>query len=245
MKTRAVVEVIGLVSLLLVSGRPARAQQPPEHEPSAEERVAALKASLAASQTALQKYEWVETTIVSVGGEEKSRSQNQCYYGADGKVQKVPVAAPPPPEEGRGRRQRGVKKRIVESKKEEMTDYMKAAVGLVQMYVPPDPARIQAVQGAGQMTIQPLTPDQSVRLVFAGYMKPGDSFSVDLDQAKNQILQVGIATYLDSEEDPVTLQVRFGTLPGNVSYASDVVLEAKAKDLNVTIQNTEYRATGS
>jgi len=243
MKTRALVEVIGLSSLLLVSGRPARAQQPPEQEPSA--RVAALKASLAASQTALQKYEWVETTIVSVGGEEKSRSQNQCYYGADGKVQKVPVAAPPPPEEGRGRRQRGVKKRIVESKKEEMTDYMKAAVGLVQMYVPPDPARIQAVQGAGQMTIQPLTPDQSVRLVFAGYMKPGDSFSVDLDQAKNQILQVGIATYLDSQEDPVTLQVRFGTLPGNVSYASDVVLEAKAKDLNVTIQNTDYRATGS
>ena len=66
------------------------------------------------------------------------------------------------------------------------------------------------------MTTQPLTPDQSVRLVFASYLKPRDSFSqwpdstrfsVDLDLAENQILQVGIATYLDSEEDSFPLSI--------------------------------------
>ncbi len=43
----------------------------------------------------LAQYQWIETTVISLKGEEKSRKQNQCYYGADGKVQKVPVAGQP------------------------------------------------------------------------------------------------------------------------------------------------------
>ena len=49
--------------------------------------VAALKRSLAQSQQNLRKYEWVETTSVSLKGEKKSRKQNRCYYGAEGMVQ--------------------------------------------------------------------------------------------------------------------------------------------------------------
>jgi hypothetical protein len=261
MKAKTAVGVVGLGALLLVAGRPVHAQQPTGQEPSAQEapaqqpaaqeptaqeRIAALKASLAASQSALRKYEWIETTIVSVKGDEKSRSQNQCYYDVTGTLQKVPVSEPPPPQE----RRRGplgapVRSAIADSKKEEMTDYMKSAVALVQSYVPPDPAKLQALQQAGQMTIQPLEPGQTVRLTFSGYEKPGDSFSVDVDLAKNQILKVGIASYLDSEKDPVTMQVQFGELPGDISYASEVVVDAKAKEMTVTIQNTGYRATGS
>jgi hypothetical protein len=63
--------------------------------PGARERVAALKQSLQHSQAQLRKYEWVETTIVSLKGDEKSRKQNRCYYGVDGKLQKVPVGSGP------------------------------------------------------------------------------------------------------------------------------------------------------
>ena len=52
-----------------------------------------LKQWLQASQAQLRAYEWIETTVVAKGGEEKSRSQNRCYYGVDGKLQKVPVAS--------------------------------------------------------------------------------------------------------------------------------------------------------
>ena len=61
---------------------------------TAQDHVAALRQSLAQSQPLLKRYEWIETVVVSVKGEEKSRTQNRCYYGADGKVQGVPVAAP-------------------------------------------------------------------------------------------------------------------------------------------------------
>jgi azurin len=95
---------------------------------------------------ALRQYQWVETTAVSVRGEEKSRTQSTCYYGADGKLQKTPLGAPPQDE---GRKPRGIRGKIVESKKEEMSEAAKEAVALVKQYVPPDPARIQAAKGGG------------------------------------------------------------------------------------------------
>jgi hypothetical protein len=36
-----------------------------------------------------RSYEWIETTAVSVKGEEKSRTRKRCDYGADGKLEKV------------------------------------------------------------------------------------------------------------------------------------------------------------
>ncbi|MEJ2335527.1 MAG: hypothetical protein P8Y26_07810 [Gemmatimonadales bacterium] len=260
------IEALGLCAVLLVAGRPgiaqepdqqppaqeptaseAPAQQPPAQEPTPQQRIAALKANLAASQSALKNYEWIETTTVSVKGKEKSRTEDQCYYDVTGTLQKVPVSQSTAPQ----RRPRGpfgrapLRSEIAESKKEGMEDYMKSAVALMQSYVPPDPSKLQALQQAGQMTIQPLEPGKTLRLTFSGYEKPGDSFAVDVDLTSNQILNVGIASYLDSQNDPVTMQVKFGMLPGNISYASDITLDAQAKNMTVTAQNTGYRSTGS
>src|SRR5436309_2104233 len=106
-----------LCALLCLTSILAVAQQP------VAERVATLKASLAASQAVLKQYEWIETTVVSLKGEEKSRTQNRCYYGADGGVTKVALTAPPPE-----KKKRGLRGKIAASKKEELTDYMKQAV---------------------------------------------------------------------------------------------------------------------
>ena len=56
-----------------------------------EERVAALKQSVARDQQNIRQYEWIETTVITLKGEEKSRQQKQCYYGAEGSLQKVEV----------------------------------------------------------------------------------------------------------------------------------------------------------
>ena len=74
---------------------------------------------------ALRQYEWVETTIVSVKGEEKSRTQNSCYYRADGKVQKTQISAAP---EDSGRKKRGVRGRIVESKSDVAAQNLAVAI---------------------------------------------------------------------------------------------------------------------
>jgi hypothetical protein len=92
--------------------------------PEVQQRVAALKQSVARDQQSIRQYEWIETTVISLKGEEKSRQQKQCYYGAEGSLQKITVSASPPPAQ-----KRGLRGRIIENKKEELTDYMKQAVG--------------------------------------------------------------------------------------------------------------------
>ena len=121
-----------------------------------------------------------------------------------------------------------------------MTDYMKEAVGLVKQYVPPDPARIQAAKDAGKVSVSPL-PGQRVRLTFADYVKAGDSLALDLDLAGNRPVEAKVSTYLDSQKEPVTLDVRFSTLDNNATYASTIGLEANAKNLAVNVQNSSGR----
>jgi hypothetical protein len=205
---------------------------------SPQEQVAALKISLAASQAVLRQHEWIETTIVRLKGEEKTRFENRCYYGADGALQKVQVQAPPPQE-----KKRGLRGAIAESKKEELTGYMKAAVALVKEYAPPDSARIQAAKDAGRVTLQPMPGEgKQLWLAIADYLKPGDRLAVNMNLASSQLLGVRVSSYLDTPSDPVTLNVTFATFTdGKTSYAKDVVLDAPGKQMQVEVQNSGYR----
>jgi hypothetical protein len=217
-------------ALALETGSLVLAQQP-----TAQGRVAALKASLAASQAILKQYEWVETTVVSLKGEEKSRQMNRCYHGADGKVQKIPLTSPPPE-----KKMRGLRGRIAESKKEELTDFMKDAVALAKQYAPPQPVLIQKAKDAGKVSVTPL-PGQRARLTFTDYLKPGDSFALELDLASNRPVSARIATYLDSKDESVSVDVRFSTLDNNATYSANTVLDAPSKKLKVTVENSGYR----
>ena len=112
--------------------------------PSPDERVEALKQSLQESQGRIRQNKWIETTVISLKGEEKARTQKRCYYSADGKLEKLPIGEPAAPAEAAGGRGRGrLKERVVENKKDEMQEYMERATNLVHMYVPPDPAQIR------------------------------------------------------------------------------------------------------
>jgi len=217
-------------ALALAICPPVQAQQQ-----TAQEHVVALKASLAASQAILKQYEWVETTVVSVKGEEKSRQMHRCYYGADGKLQKIPLTAPPPE-----KKRRGLRGRIAEAKKEEMTDFMKSAAALVKEYVPPQAVLIQKAKDAGTVSVSP-QPGQRARLTFTDYLKPGDSLALVVDLANNRPVEATAATYVDSKDDAVKLEVRFNTLEGGATYASNVLLDAPSKHLNVTVENSGYR----
>jgi len=221
--------------VLASGGRIAGAQAP---QPSLPERVAALKTTLAASQANLRHYEWIETTVISLNGEEKSQKQQRCYYGADGVLQKVLVDASPPPAT-----KPGLRGRIIANKKAELTEYMQSAVSLVKSYVPPDPTKIQAVKDAGNVGIDVLEPGKRAQINFRNYQRPGDNLGVEIDLANNRIARVMVSTYLDSTTDVVTLNAGMGQLDDGTAYASNIILNAQAKNLNVTVQNTGYQKT--
>jgi len=226
---RIFVMIWALAAFMAVWAGSAAAQTP-----TPEERVAALKGSLAKSQELLRQYEWIETTVVSIKDEEKSRQVNRCYHGADGSVQKLPVTTPPPAE-----KKRGIRGMIAERKKADMTDYMKSAVGLVKSYIPPEPARIEASVNAGKMSITPAGP--RVRLDFRDYLKPGDTLSIEIDIAKNTLLGLRVATWLKDHKDTVTLVSSFGTLNDGATYPAEINLSAPSESLKVKVTNSGYR----
>jgi hypothetical protein len=207
-----------------------------------EQRVTALKQSLADSQGRLRKYEWIETTIISLKGEEKARSEKRCYYGADGKIQKLEIAEAPEAKAAPkgGRRDGKLKAKIVENKKSDMQEYMERASALVHQYVPPDPAQVQKVKDAGRLAITPL--DQGrVGIAFKDYLQAGDQLTVVVNAKANNLGSLIVATYLDKPEDVVALDVAFGTLSDGTSYTAQTTLDAKAKNIRVVIQNSGHR----
>jgi len=117
-------------------------------------------------------------------------------------------------------------------------------VALVKTYVPPDPAKLQAVRDAGDVTIQPKDGNR-VRLAFANYEKPGDSLAVEVDLSTHNPTGISVATYLDGPSDAVTMGVIMSTLKDGTVYPSTTTLDAQAKNLVVTTTNSGYRKKGS
>jgi hypothetical protein len=224
--------VVGACTItLLLAAAIARSQSP-----EVQQRVAALKQSVAHDQQSLRQYQWIETTVISLKGEEKSRQQKQCYYGADGALQKVTVDASPPPD-----KKRGIRGRVIARKTEELTDYMKQAVALVKTYVPPDPARIQAVKDSGKVSVDLPGAGHGVRVNLRDYGKPGDVLTVEVDPASNRVTGLTVATYLSDAKDTVTLNVSFLSLQDGTGYPATEVLVAQAKNLSVNVTNSGYR----
>ena len=208
----------------------------PAAKPAPQERIDAMKKSFADSQALLRKYEWIETTVTSHKGEEKSRVVKRCYYGAERALQKVLVTAPPKEKRGFG-----IRGRVKAKKKKGLIAYMESAAALVEKYLPPTPAKIQASKDAGKASIHMIDPGKRARIQLRDYLQPGDSLSFDLDLVKNRLLGLSVASVLGESKDPVTLNVRLATFPDGTIYTAQATLDAKAKSVKVTVENTGYR----
>jgi hypothetical protein len=219
--------VIGTVMLLTTV--PALPQNP-----ELQEKLAAVKAVAAQNKQMLHQYQWIETTQLTLKGDQKPPTENSCQYGPDGQVQKTPIG--PPPQQPSGGR---LKERIIEKKKAEMKDYMQDVKAVLAMYVPPDPQRMQQAYQAGNVALSPVP--GAVNLVFTNYAQQGDKMTLTFDTNAKKITSLNINTYMGEEKDVVTLQVQMGSLPDGTNYAQQTVLNATAKQLVVTTTNSNYQ----
>ena len=216
----------------LVAAVPAR---PQNSEP--QQKLGAVKQSMAENQQKLRQYQWIETTQLTLKGEPKPATKNSCLYGPDGQVQKTPIG--PAPEQPSGGR---MKQKVIAKKKEEMKDYMQDVKAVLSMYVPPDPQKMQAAYQAGKLSLNPVP--GAINLVFTDYAQPGDKMTLTFDSAAKKISAVSINTYMGQEKDAVTLQVRMSSLPDGTNYVEQTVLTATAKQLVVTTTNSDYQKLG-
>jgi len=218
-----------LAGLLIAAlARPARAQD-------LQEKLAAVKQSIAANQQALRSYTWLEKTELSLKGEVKATKVDSCRYGPDGKVQKTPVVQPPPPE-----KKRGLRGKIVANKTEEMKEELQATVALIHQYVPPAPDQIQVVMNAGTASLGQAGPDL-VAFTFPGYAKQGDALKITFDKAITGLRQIDVKTWLDKPEEPAMLKVVMQSMPSGISFPGSIVLSIPASKIEVRITKSNYQ----
>jgi hypothetical protein len=226
--------IIGALAAAGAAAQPAAPDNP------VQQRLAALKQSMAQNQAQLKLYSWTETTELSVKGELRKREQNDCRYGPDGKVVRTPIGAAPP-QASEGGKRRGLKAKVVASKTEDMKEYMDRVNSLVRRYVPPDPQAMDAALQAGKAALKAA----SGELVFSDYAKPGDRLTLAFDATTRKVRSFSVATYLDEPKDTVTLNAHFSSLPDGTNFLEESVLDAKAKEIRIKTINFGHRKAGN
>jgi hypothetical protein len=205
------------------------------------QKLTALKQSAADNKARLRHYQWMETQRVVYKGETKKTTENLCSYGADGKVQKVPIAMP---DSGQAQSQRSggkLRQRIKEKKTAETVDYMQQVKSLLSLYVPPSADRIQRAIKAGNASIDKGMGSDSMRVAFKNYAQPGDQMNISFNTASKKITHIDVKTYMDNPKDVVSLSVQMASLPDGTNYTQESVLDATAKQLQVTTTNSNYK----
>ena len=203
-----------------------------------QQRLGEVKQSIAQNQAQLKQYAWTETTVVSLKGDEKKRTQNDCKYGPDGKLKKTPVGdAPPPQSKGR----KGIKGKIVANKIDDMKKYMDRVASLVKRYLPPDPKAMQSAFKSGKATLDAA----SGTLEFHDYVKPGDKLTFAFDAATRKLTSIEVTTFLDDPKDKVAVKANFSSLADGTNFMEESVLDASAKEIQVKTTNSGHRKSGS
>lgn len=200
--------------------------------------VAMIKKNFTESNANMKKYEWLETTTIFLKGEQKSVIQKQCYYAVDGKLTKVETGG-----STQEKQKGGLRGKIIENKKEELSEYMKQAIAKIHTYLPPVPEKIQKIYGAGKTTVQILEPNTKFKLSFPDYNEPGDMLSVSINKPKQKIMVLDVSTSVDDPKAKVVFNITYSDLPDGTQYASKTVLDATEKDLKIVIENSGFKNT--
>jgi hypothetical protein len=203
--------------------------------PELQQKVAALKQSVAQSQQSLRHYTWTETQQTILKGNTKATKQSQCQYGPDGTMQKTAIGPAQPPPSA----QRGLKGRIIAKKTNEMQEYMERVASLIKRYTPPDGAAMQSSLQSGKASIVP-SGGGIVTIAFNDYAKPGDTVTLIFDTATKKVRGYDVNTYLDAPADAVTLKVVFDALPDGTNHVAQSVLDATAKEVQIRTTNAGY-----
>ncbi len=200
------------------------------------ELIGMIKKNLADSKKSIQQYEWIETTTTFLKGEQKSVKQNQCYYSVDGKLTKVETGG-----STASKTPGGLRGKVVANKKEEMADYIKAAIAKIHTYLPPDAAKLQQIYAAGKASIQVLEPGKKFKISFPDYNVPGDLLSISIDKSAQKLISVDVNTYMDKPDEKVVFGVTYSDLPDGTQFQGSTTLDAQAKQLKIVIVNSGYK----
>ena len=121
-----------------------------------------------------------------------------------------------------------------------MPPYIERAISMIQQYVPPKPAQIDAMLQRGQASLEP-GENGMAQMRFKEYFQTGDSMVFTYDPKTKVLVKVTVASTIGGPKDPVTLEADFQRLPDGVNHLATATLKAKAKKVEIRRTHLEYR----
>ena len=227
----AAISAVGAAVLLTAVPRAAA------QNPQVQEKLAAVKQSIAANKQATAQYTWQEVETISVKGEVKDTKTYQVQIGPNGQPQKTEVSNDPASQGGREGR---LKKRVVTHAKDEYQQYGEQIAALAKQYAPPSPQKLQAAYKQGNVSVDLGGGAGTVSLVIKNYVKPNDSMTLVFNEAGKAIESVRVATYLNDPKDAVTIAAEFAQIPGGPNHVASTLVNGVSKQLTVSTQNSNY-----
>lgn len=208
--------------------------------PDMQKSIGAIKKNLSESAAKMRNYEWIETTTVFYDGEVKSKTTKQCYYGVDGKLNKVAVGEPAKAAKSPG----GLRGKAAANKKQDIDEYMKKCVEKIHAYLPPNSDKIQAIVASGKAVISPLVPGKVFKVDLPDYLQAGDKVSMTMDNSQGLLKEIGVSTYIKDKNDKAGVLVKYNSLPDMTSFPSETTLDAPSQKVKVVITNTGHKNAG-
>jgi hypothetical protein len=223
---------VAIFALSPLAAPPAVAQNP-----EVQQKLTAVKQSLAENKQALAHYSWQQQETIAIKGNVKDTKMYQVHLGPDGKPQKVEMEDMPQSSSGGGR----IKQHIVKKKKEEYQEYGEQIGALAQQYARPDPERLQQAYQQGNLMLGSGGAPGEVKMVIKNYIKPNDQVTLIFNQQAKAIQSMEIQSYLTDPKDAVKISAQYNQLPDGTNHVATMQINGVSKELLVTTQNSNYQ----
>ena len=215
-------------ALALCAPLPSAAQS------SMQQKIQQAQQLILVNKQQLAHYTWQTQETISVNGDVKSEDLYQVAVSPAGQQVRQLVAQQVAP--ATGGRKHGIKHRMEDN----MKAYAQAVGTLAKSYAPLDAALVQQLAAQGSVAVRAGGAPGYGALVIANYNKPGDAITLTFSQSPKALVAATVTTYNEGPGDPVTIQVRYASLPDGTHYPATIAVNAPAMGLSIADQNINF-----
>ncbi len=180
----------------------------------------------------MQQLSWNCRLEVLDNGTVKDTRIDQCVYGADGQVQRTLLNdSPSPLPHG------FLRKRIAEKERQDMGDYLKKVMGLLDKYTLPSAGAV--INFISTSPIPPPGPSGDLMLSGSSVVVPGDTMNLWVYAPTRATKKVTIST-TDTDGNVINVTATFKTLANGLNHLQYATVDIPTKNLSIQVHNYDY-----
>jgi hypothetical protein len=199
------------------------------------QKIQEIQQATVMNEQQLHRYQWIETTTLTIDGKSGQPKQSICRYATDGTLYKTPLQ----PQEAPAVTGGPLRRRMAERKIEEFQEKVAQVHALTAMYLPLDHPKLEQALHANRVDLEHDGTNGSA-IIVNDYAKPGDQLRLTLNTSTMQIERITVRTYFDQPNDALTADVQFSQLPDGTVYPSVTAINAPSKKISITTVSSDF-----